>query len=379
MKTPQILQIVCLSVLLAGCVSRHGSSSANTLKATYKKAFLIGVAINQSQFSEEDQRGIPIIRTQFNSITPENILKWESVHPEPEQYAFEAPDRYVQFGKSNGMFIIGHTLVWHSQTPNWVFQNADGSPVSRDTLLNRMSNHIHTVVGRYKGRIKGWDVVNEALNEDGTLRQSPWLKIIGEDYIAKAFEFAHAADPQAELHYNDYSLENEPKRNGAVTLIKKLQAQGIPVTAVGLQDHVKMDWPTVEQEDATIAAFAKLGVKVMITELDVDVNQASQANHSADIALAGQATAGSAGDTNGLPDSVQQALAKRYADLFGVFLKHRDVVTRVTFWGVTDGDSWLNSFPRRRVNHPLLFDRAGKPKPAFDAVIRAGQRSTGSF
>ena len=368
--TFRILQTVCVSVLLAGCAVQSGSAPAPTLQAAYQKDFLIGVAINESQFSGADPRGIPIIKAQFNSITPENILKWEVVHPQPDQYAFEAPDRYVQFGETNGMFIIGHTLVWHSQTPKWVFQDANGKPLDRDGLLNRMSNHIHTVVGRYQGRIKGWDVVNEALNEDGSLRQSPWLKIIGEDYIAKAFQYAHDADPAAQLHYNDFSLENEPKRNGAVALIKKLQAQGIPVTAVGLQGHDKMEWPTVEQEDATITAFAKLGVKVMITELDVDVDLANQTNRSADIG-ATVSSAGSGGYTNGLPDSVQRALAKRYADLFGVFLKHRDVVTRVTFWGVTDGDSWLNSYPRRRVNHPLLFDRQGKAKPALEAVIQA--------
>ncbi len=348
------------------------AQSPATLKDAYKNAFLIGVAINERQFSDHDPRGVPIIQAQFNSITPENILKWESVHPEPDQYAFDAPDRYVAFGETNHMFIIGHTLVWHSQTPKWVFEDAAGKPLDREALLNRMSNHIHTVVGRYKGRIQGWDVVNEALNENGSLRQSRWLKIIGADYIAKAFQFAHDADPQAQLHYNDYSLENEAKRNGAIALIKKLQAQGIAVTAVGLQGHDKMDWPTVQQQDETIAAFAKLGVKVMITELDIDVNRATQQQRSADVSDVTAAARGSRGDTNGLPDSVQLALAQRYAELFGVFLKHRDVVSRVTFWGVTDGDSWLNDRGGGRPNHPLLFDRAGKPKPAFASVIQAG-------
>ncbi|HEX4351136.1 MAG TPA: endo-1,4-beta-xylanase, partial [Verrucomicrobiae bacterium] len=250
-----------------------------TLKAAYKNDFLIGVAINRSQFSEEDQRGVPIIKAQFDSISPENVLKWESVHPQPAQYDFAGPDRYVQFGESNNMYIIGHTLVWHSQTPRWVFQDDQGNPATRDILLARLHDHIATVVGRYKGRIKGWDVVNEALNEDGTLRNSPWRKIIGDDYIEKAFQFAHEADPQAQLHYNDYSLENEPKRKGAIALIKKLQGEGIPINCIGLQDHVKMDWPTATQLDETISDFAKLGVKVMITELDVDVVPRTQRNH----------------------------------------------------------------------------------------------------
>lgn len=369
MKIISIPTCFALAALLAGCATRHEiETRPATLKDAFRNDFLIGAAINQRQFYDEDRRGDPIIKAQFNSITPENILKWESVHPRPGEFDFAAPDRYVEFGEQNKMFVIGHTLIWHQQTPRWVFEDANGKPVSREVLLQRMREHILTVVGRYRGRIRGWDVVNEALNEDGTLRQTPWLKIIGPDYIEKAFQFAHEADPSAQLHYNDYSLENEPKRNGAIALIKKLKAEGIPITAIGLQDHVKMDWPTPEQEDATITAFAKLGVKVMITELDVDVVPATQHNRTADIALNAQATAGGNNFTNGLPEAEQQELAKRYAELFRIFVKHRADIARVTFWGVTDGDSWLNS--RGRVNYPLLFDRAGQPKPAFDAVLR---------
>jgi len=225
------------------------------------------------------------------------------------------------------------------------------------------------VMGRYKGRIKGWDVVNEALDENGGLRQSNWMKIIGEDYIAKAFEYAHEADPGAQLHYNDYSLENEAKRNGAIALLRKLKSQGVIVNAVGLQGHLKMDWPTPAQEDATISAFAALGLKVMISELDIDVVPATQRNRGAEVGLSSQQTADSGAHANGLPDAVQQALASRYGELFTVFLNHRGVINRVTFLGVTDGDSWLNS--PGRVNYPLLFDRRGEPKPAFDAIIRA--------
>ena len=362
---------VALVGLMAGCATISGPA-AETLKSAFHDDFLIGVSINRAQFFNEDPRGDAIIKAQFNSISPENILKWESVHPEPDTYDFTGPDQYVKFGEENHMAIIGHTLVWHNQTPRWVFQDAQGKPVSREVLLQRMHDHIATVVGRYKGRIKGWDVVNEAINEDGTMRNSPWRKIIGDDYIEKAFQFAHEADPNAELHYNDYSLENLPKRNGVIALVKKLKADGIPITAVGLQGHVKMDWPTPEQEDETIADFAKLGVKVMITELDVDVVPATQHNHTADITANARQTAGTYNYTNGLPDSVQQALAERYAGLFKVFLKHRDVVSRVTFWDVTDGDSWLNS--AGRVNYPLLFDRAGQPKPAFYSVIKAAQK-----
>ncbi|MGB7592086.1 MAG: endo-1,4-beta-xylanase, partial [Terriglobia bacterium] len=290
------------------------------------------------------------------------------------RYDFDLPDKYVAFGGKNHMFIIGHTLVWHHQTPKWVFEDAKGNPVDREALLKRMREHIQAVVGRYKGRVHGWDVVNEALDDDGTLRQTPWLKIIGEDYIAKAFEFAHEADPKAELYYNDFSLENEAKRNGAIELIRKLRAHGAPVTGVGLQGHYKIDWPSVDQLDAAIAAFAKLGVKVMITELDIDVLPPAMQYRGADISANVELQPKLNPYTSGLPDSVQQALANRYNELFRVFLKHRGVLSRVTFWGVTDAGSWLNNWPvRGRTSYPLLFDRDGRPKPAFYAVIKAAR------
>lgn len=345
------------------------------LKDAFHDSFRIGAALNSSQFAEEEVRGAALIKQQFNSITPENVLKWERVHPKPGVYDFNLPDRYVAFGEKNHMLIIGHTLVWHNQTPRWVFEDGKGNLVDRETLLSRLRDHIQTVVGRYKGRIAGWDVVNEALNEDGTLRQSPWLKIIGEDYIAKAFQFAHEADSQAELYYNDYSLENDAKRDGAIRLIRKLQADGVPVAAIGIQGHDHLDWPSVEQEDATIAAFAKLGVKVNITELDIDVLPRATGEQGAEVTLRAESQAGLNPYTGGLPDTVQQALAKRYAGLFNVFLKHREVITRITFWGVTDADSWLNNWPiPGRTSHPLLFDRDARPKPAFDAVLQIAKK-----
>jgi endo-1,4-beta-xylanase len=343
------------------------------LKQVFKNDFLIGAALNPAQFGESNALDAALVRRQFNTISPENILKWEKVHPQSGQYDFTLADRYVAFGRTNGMFIVGHTLVWHSQTPEWVFQDDQGKPVSREVLLQRMHDHISTVVGRYQGKIGGWDVVNEALNDDGTLRESPWMKIIGEDYIVKAFQFAHEADPQAELYYNDYLLEKKAKRTGAIALIKKLQAQGVPVTAVGIQGHYNFDFPSMDQLDATIGAFSKLGVKVMFTELDVDVLPLAWEQGSADITRSFEQQKKLNPYPGGLPDSVQQKLAQRYADLFKVFLQHRHKIERVTFWGVTDGMSWLNDWPvRGRTNYPLLFDRQTQPKPAFDAVIQTG-------
>ena len=209
------------------------------------------------------------------------------------------------------------------------------------------------------------------------MRQSPWLKIIGEDYLVKAFEFAQAADPNAELYYNDFSLENEPKRNGAVALVKKLQAAGVKVHGIGTQTHAKMDWPSPQLVDDTLTAFGRLGVKVMITELDIDVLPARSRDRSADVSRRDLADPALNPYTNGLPDAVQQALAKRYEETFEIYLKHADKISRVTFWGVTDATSWLDGFPvRGRTNWPLLFDRQGKTKPAFDAVIAAARRTT---
>ena len=343
-----------------------------TLKSAYQGDFVIGAAINVAQITGEDARGDAIIQAQFNSISPENCLKWESVHPQPDKYDFTIPDQYVAFGEKNHMFIVGHNLVWHNQVPAWVFRDDKGNLLDRDALLARMHDHIRTVVGRYKGRIQSWDVVNEALNEDGTMRPSLWEKIIGDDYIAKAFQYAHEADPQAQLTYNDYNLENEAKRKGAIALITKLKAEGVPITSVGLQGHDSLTWPTVDQMDAAISDFARLGVKVAISELDIDVLPPATRQQTADVTVSIQQNAALNPYVNGLPDSVQQQLAKRYGELFGVFVKHRDVVTRVTFWGVTDGDSWRNDWPvRGRTSYPLLFDRAGQPKPAFESVIRA--------
>jgi endo-1,4-beta-xylanase len=345
----------------------------STLKAAFGNAFYIGVAINADQITGKDTRGDAIITTQFDSITPENGLKWEMIHPRPHAYDFTLADKYVEFGLKNHMFIVGHTLCWHSQTPDWVFKDEKGNPITREALLRRLHDHIQTVVGRYKGKIDSWDVVNEALNEDGTLRQSPWMKIIGEDYIVKAFQFAHEADPSAQLNYNDYNLEVPAKRKGAIALVKKLQAAGIPVAVVGNQGHLHLGGSSAADEEATITDLAAAGVKVAISELDIDVLPSAW-GQTADIALNIKENPKFNPYPNGLPVAVQQVLTKRYADLFAVFWKHRDVMSRVTLWGLTDGESWLNDWPvKGRTSYPLLFDRDGNPKPAFEAVIETAK------
>src|SRR5436190_8073235 len=303
------------------------------LKDVTPKGMVIGVAVNQRQFDGVDTAAVDIITKQFNQISPENVLKFQPTQPAADRYTFDEADRYVQFGIDHHMQVVGHNLVWHSQTGAWVFEGPDGKPADRDTLLTRMREHIRTVVGRYKGRIHGWDVVNEAIDEDGSMRKSPWQVGIGDDYVAKAFEFAHEADPDAELYYNDFNLEKPAKRAGVMKLVRDLQARKLRIDGIGNQAPWRLDTPTIDEIDNTLVELHATGLKVVYTELDI--NLLPNTPRGADPAVANPYA-------SGLPEEVQQQLSRRYADVFRVFLKHRDAVTRVTFWGLSDADSWLN-------------------------------------
>lgn len=360
--------------------SAQGVPPAATLRNVYANDFLIGAALNMAQVDGRNAKAGEIAAKQFSTLTPENELKWQSVHPEPERYRFEGADAYAEFARKNDMKLIGHTLVWHSQTPGWVFQGEGGKPATREELLKRMRDHIHAVAGRYKGKVMGWDVVNEALSDGGPeiLRDSPWRKIIGEDFIDHAFRYAKEAAPDAELYYNDYGLENDRKRANCVKLLKGLLERGVPITGVGTQSHFQLSHPPIVEVEKTIKDFSALGLKVMITELDVDVLPSRGNAGIADISRREQGDDSLNPYTKGLPDEVQKKLAQRYADLFEVYLRHRKSITRVTFWGLDDGTSWLNGFPiRGRTNHPLLIDRDLKPKPAFFTLLQMGGGKTG--
>jgi endo-1,4-beta-xylanase len=344
------------------------------LKDVAPKGFLLGAAVNGRQSSGQDPQATEIVTRHFDSVTPENLLKWEAVHPAPETFAFEPADRFVDYARQHGLVAIGHTLVWHQQTPKWVFESAPGVPSTREQLLERMKDHITRVVGRYKGRIHGWDVVNEALEEDGSLRKTPWLQIAGEEFIAKAFEYAHEADPAAELYYNEYNLWKPEKRAGAIRLVKALQAKGLRVDGLGEQAHWHIEVPSSAEIDATFGDIAKAGLATYVTELDVDVLPRDPDMWGADLSKKAKIKAATNLYPDGLPPEQQQKLAARYGEIFGLVMKHRASVRRVTFWGVTDKTTWLHNFPiPGRTNYPLLFDREGKPKPALDAVVRALQ------
>jgi endo-1,4-beta-xylanase len=330
----------------------------------------VGTALNAYRILEKDDNARPLIEKHFNTISPENDMKWERIHPEEDRYDFKLADRFVELGEKHQMYLVAHCLVWHNQTPDWVFEDDNGELVSRDILLERMRDHIHTVVGRYKGRIDAWDVVNEAVTDDGELRKSRWYKIVGEDYIEKAFQYASEADPEALLIYNDYSLAGKAKREGTIRMVKKLQSAGINIGAIGMQAHYQLEDPELDEVEASIIAFSALDLEVMITELDISVLPSPYGSSVAQVNGRFQNSPQLDPYTSSLPGAVQEQLAARYKDLFGLFLKHADKISRVTFWGVDDGTSWKNNHPvRGRTNYPLLFDRQYRPKPAFEAVV----------
>lgn len=377
LSVTSLLLFLILFLTFSGCGNDHGqkqiSSETESLEKAYQDDFKIGVALNRFQVSGDVQEATPLIKQHFNSITPENLLKWERVHPEPDQYNFGPADAFVEFGELNDMFIIGHTLVWHSQVPDWVFETNDGKEIGREALLERMKTHIDSVVGRYRGRIGGWDVLNEAVTDQGDMRQTKWHQVIGEEYVEKAFQFAHDADPEAQLYYNDYNLWIPAKRQAVIEFVRNLQEKDIPIHGIGMQAHLKIDSPSVEMIEESILAFSELGLKVMITELDIDLlPREDQVN--VEVSEDGEIPEILNPYTESLPDSIQQKLAEQYADLFMLFNKHSDKIDRVTFWGLNDGQSWLNNFPiRGRTNYPLLFNREYESKPAFRAVMNVAK------
>ena len=363
--------IILFSCSIAVLFASYTANNLNppSLKDAFKNKFYIGVALNSRQIWGRDTAALKLIKTHFNSIVAENCMKIGSLQPREGQFQFKEADEFVAFGEKNKMFIIGHTLVWHAQAPGWFFKDENGNDVSREVLIQRMKTHITTVVSRYKGRVKGWDVVNEAILDDGSWRKSKFYNIIGEDFIRLAFEFAHAADPKAELYYNDFSMSQEGKRKGVVAMIQKLKAQGVKVTSVGMQGHLGLDYPKAEEFEKSILAFASAGVNVQITEFDITVLPSPGQNVGADVAQNYAYKKEMNPYPDSLPAPVALRLENRYMEFFKLFLKHQDKISRVTVWGLTDGDSWRNNWPVfGRKDYPLLFDRAYQPKPVVQKI-----------
>lgn len=348
-------------------LSSYGQSG---MKDTFEKSFHIGAALNYRQVNGQETKALDVLEKHFNSITGENLMKWGPIHPEPDKYNFEPADKFVALGEKMNAFVVGHTLVWHNQTPDWVFEDENKNLLGKEALIKRMEDHIEAVVGRYKGKVHGWDVVNEAIFDDGQMRTSKWYNAAGKDFIKRAFIKANKMDPEAELYYNDYNMWKPEKRNTAIALAKELRAEGIRIDGIGMQGHYGLESPTIEQIEASIVAISKAGFKVMFTELDIDVLPNPANRSGADI----DATFSSDDKYNpykdGLPQEIQEKLAKRYGELFALFNKHSDKITRITFWGIHDGGSWLNNWPMRgRTAYPLPFDRNYDEKSAVLAEI----------
>ena len=336
------------------------------LKDYYKNYFPIGVAVSPKLL--EDTLSANLIMHQFNSLTAENVMKMGPIHPEENRYNWTPADNIVDFAQKNGFLLRGHNLCWHNQTPKWFFTEGDSignqppKKVTKEVLLARLKQHITDVVTRYKGKIYAWDVVNEAILDGGdkVYRESEFYKIIGEEYIERAFEYAHAADPQAKLFYNDYNTENALKRDRIYQLVKKLKDKGVPIHGVGLQGHWSIYEPSATELEASITKFASLGLELQFTEVDVSVYPKQHE----------RSTEPFRGIAEYTPD-MEQKQAAQYKMLFDIFRKHKNVITSVTFWNLSDKSSWLDNFPiPKRKDFPLLFDKDYQPKKAFWEVVK---------
>lgn len=322
------------------------------LKEVFAKDFLIGAAVNPKTIVSQEE----LLAYHFNSITAENEMKFESLHPSEETYTFEPADQLVAFARKHEMAMRGHTLVWHNQTTDWLFEDKDGKTADRDTVLQRIKSHINTVVGRYKQDIYAWDVVNEVIADEGEelLRKSKWLDIVGPDFIAKVFGYAHEADPQALLFYNDYNESNPLKRDKIYKLMKSLVEQDVPVHGVGLQAHWNLYDPLLDDIRRAIEKYASLGLQLQLTELDVSLFRFD--DKRTDLTVA--------------PEALLELQAQRYEGMFKLMKEYQSEITSVTFWGAADDYTWLDDFPiRGRKNWPFLFDELHQPKPAFQRIV----------
>jgi endo-1,4-beta-xylanase len=361
----KIMSTITAIVLLVSLQAK----AQETLAEATKGLFLFGVAVNMQQVNGAKPLEAEQIAKGFSTVVAENCMKPQPLHPEENRYEWADADKFVAFGELNKQVITGHCLIWHSQIGRWFFVDASGNDVSPEVLKERMRQHITTIVAHFKGRVKGWDVVNEAFEDNGTYRNSKFYRILGKDFIKYAFQFAHEADPDAELYYNDYNVETATKCDSIVEMVKELKAAGCRIDAVGSQAHMHMDTPTLEETDTSFKKLKAAGVKILITEWDISIlpSPYSGANISVNLAYTKEMDP----YRDGVPDSVQQLWNKRVLDMFELFLKYNDVVDRVTVWGLNDAGTWLNFFPiRGRKDYPLLFDRENQRKSVVDEMIK---------
>ena len=370
LNKPIFITFICGLICLIGCANKLVSEPSNKLSlgAHFKDLFYLGAAINENTILGLDPKSATIVNSEFNTITPENSLKWMFIQPKPNKFNFKAADKYVEMGLKNNMYIVGHALVWHAQLADFM-QNIDNSAEAR----KHVDNHINRLVSRYKGKIDAWDVVNEAFEEDGSLRASVFYKNMGENYIEEVFRITEKADPDADLIYNDYNLYKPEKRAAVLKMVNNFKSNGTKINGVGVQAHWDLKSPSLEEIEQIILDIHAEGVSVSFTELDISVLPNPWEMVGAEVT---QNFSKFEGDPkmnpypNGLPDAVQEKLAKRYQDIFNLFVKHSDKINRVTFWGVMDKHSWLNDWPiKGRTNYPLLFDRDYQPKVAYERLL----------
>lgn len=355
-----------LLLLILGFLFPNPIPSEPGLRDHYKNEFFIGAAVNMRQVNGTEKGADSLLMLHFSSITSENGLKWGPVQPKAGEYRFDLGDAFVEMGEKMGAYIVGHTLVWHQQTPDWVFQDGEGKFLDRENLIHRMESHISTLVGRYKGRIHAWDVVNEAFEDNGSWRKTHWYNLIGEDFIERAFRKAHEIDPKAELIYNDYNVWKPEKRKAILEMAKRLKAKGVRIDGIGMQGHYRLNSPSLDQIEQAILDIHEAGFEVHITELDVDVLPRPTDVEGADLLINFAESAEWNPFRDGISPQVEKDLVMRYSSLFALFKKHGDKIARVTFWGLHDGSSWLNNWPvRGRTNYPLLFDREKRLKKGF--------------
>lgn len=362
------LQYIILTIAL----SYAQTANSKGLKDALGDYFLVGVAINDTQTGPScDPRAEAALVGNFNCIVAENCMKPESLQPTEGNFKWKKADRFVKYGEDRGLTITGHVLVWHSQTPDWFFKDENGNDVSRDVLIERMKKHIYTVVSRYRGRIKGWDVVNEAVETDGTFRQSPWYRIIGPEYIDLAFRFTHEADPDAELYYNDYSMSSPAKRETVVKMVSGLKEKGLRIDAIGMQSHNGLTYPDLDEYQKSIDAFASTGAKVMITELDINALPNPESFAGAEISQNFEYEERMDPYKNGLTPEAEQKINEQWLNFFRIYKENSDKISRVCLWDLGDGQSWLNDWPiQGRTSYPLLFDREFNAKPVVDDIIK---------
>lgn len=328
-----------------------------SLSDVYKKHFRIGAAVNPMTLHDQEA----FILKHFNSLTAENEMKFERLQPEEGHFTFTHADELIAIAQQNNKHVRGHTLVWHNQTPDWVFQQSNGEEADRQLLLERMKQHIFTVMERYKGKIGSWDVVNEAVSDSGTdlLRESKWRSIIGDDFIDKAFEYAHMADPDARLFYNDYNESHPEKREKIYSVAKGLVERGVPIHGIGLQAHWNLTEPSLDHIKQAIERYASLGLKLHITEMDVSAFSFEDKR----------------ADLTAPTEEMTDKLTERYRSFFDLMTEYAAVIDSVTFWGVADNYTWLDDFPvKGRKNWPLLFDEHLQPKPSFWEVVEVGRK-----